>query len=38
VALNFGVQIPVNERDRFDSVLQMNLLWDFADGPFWQGW
>ncbi len=38
VALNFGVQIPVNERDRFDTVLQMNLLWDFADGPFWQGW
>jgi mono/diheme cytochrome c family protein len=38
VALNFGVQIPITERDRFDSVLQMNLLWDFADGPFWQGW
>lgn len=38
VALNIGVQIPVNERDRFDYVAQMNLLWDFADGPFWKGW
>lgn len=38
VALNVGVQIPVNERDRFDYVAQMNLLWDFADGPFWMGW
>jgi mono/diheme cytochrome c family protein len=38
VALNVGVQIPVNERDRYDYVAQMNLLWDFADGPFWKGW
>lgn len=38
VALNLGVQIPVNERDRFDYVGQMSLLWDFADGPFWKGW
>ncbi len=38
VALNIGVQIPVTDRDRFDYVAQMNLLWDFADGPFWQGW
>ena len=38
VALNLGVQIPVTERDRFEYVAQMNLLWDFADGPFWKGW
>ena len=38
VALNAGMQIPLNERDRFDYVGQINLLWDFADGPFWKGW
>ncbi|MDZ7825185.1 MAG: hypothetical protein U5R48_03055 [Gammaproteobacteria bacterium] len=38
VALNLGVEIPVNETDRFDYVAQMSLLWDFADGPFWMGW
>lgn len=38
VALNLGLQIPVTDRDRFDYVAQMNLLWDFADGPFWKGW
>lgn len=38
VALNIGLQIPVTERNRFDYVAQMNLLWDFADGPFWKGW
>ena len=36
-ALNFGVEVPVNETDRFDYVAQMNLLWDFADGPSWKG-
>lgn len=38
VALNTGVKIPINERDRFDYVGQISLLWDFADGPFWAGW
>ena len=38
IALNLGVEIPVNEADHFDSVAQMSLLWDFADKPLWMGW
>ncbi|HET7291137.1 MAG TPA: c-type cytochrome [Vicinamibacteria bacterium] len=32
-----GVQVPV--RPRSDPPrLELYLLWDFGDGPFWQGW
>ncbi len=32
-----GVEIPLNERE-YDFRLHFYLLWDFADGMFWQGW
>lgn len=38
VALNLGVELPLNERDRYDSRAYLDLIWDFADGPFWAGW
>lgn len=38
VAMNLGVEIPLNETDRFDYRGYMFLIWDFADGMFWEGW
>ena len=38
VALNLGLELPLNERDRYDYRAQMFLIWDFADGPFWKAW
>lgn len=38
VALNLGVEVPLNESDRFNYKGHIYLIWDFADGGFWQGW
>lgn len=38
VAVNLGVELPLNDTDRFDYRGYMFLIWDFADGPFWAGW
>lgn len=38
VALNLGVEVPINETNRFDWRGLVFLIWDFADGPFWAGW
>lgn len=37
VALNFGIEIPLSDQE-YDSRLHLTLLWDFADGGFFQGW
>lgn len=38
VALNAGVEVPLNERDRYDWRAYVFLIWDFADGGFFEGW
>ena len=38
VALNAGVEIPLNERDRYDWRAYVYLIWDFADGGFFEAW
>lgn len=32
-----GVELPLNDRT-YDFRLHFYLLWDFADGMFWEGW
>lgn len=38
VALNLGLELPLNQRERFDRRAYLNLIWDFADGGFFEGW
>ena len=38
VALNVGVELPLNERDRYDWRAYVYLIWDFADGGFFEAW
>ena len=38
IALNAGVELPVNDRDRYDWRAYIYLIWDFADGGFFEGW
>jgi mono/diheme cytochrome c family protein len=38
VALNVGVELPLNERDRYDWQAYVYLIWDFADGGFFEAW
>ena len=38
VALNAGVELPLNDRDRYDWRAYLYLIWDFADGGFFEGW
>jgi mono/diheme cytochrome c family protein len=37
VALNLGVEIPLSDQG-WDNRIYATLLWDFADGSFFQGW
>ncbi|MDJ0909843.1 MAG: cytochrome c [Woeseiaceae bacterium] len=37
VALNVGVEYPISGQD-WDERYYLTLLWDFADGSFFQGW
>jgi len=37
VALNLGVEWPLSDQD-YDYRAHLTLLWDFADGSFFQGW
>jgi mono/diheme cytochrome c family protein len=37
VALNLGVELPLSDQ-AWDQRIYMTLLWDFADGSFFQGW
>ncbi len=38
VALNLGLEVPLNDRDRYDWRAYVYLIWDFADGGFFEGW
>ncbi len=37
VALNLGIEVPLSSQD-WDQRYYALLLWDFADGSFFQGW
>jgi hypothetical protein len=37
VALNLGVELPLSDQ-AWDERVYVTLLWDFADGSFFQGW
>ncbi|MDJ0698571.1 MAG: cytochrome c [Woeseiaceae bacterium] len=37
VALNLGVELPLSDQS-WDYRAYLTLLWDFADGSFFQGW
>ena len=38
VAVNLGAELPLNDTGRFDWRGYAFLIWDFADGPFYEGW
>jgi len=38
IALNAGVELPLNDADRYDWRAYLYLIWDFADGGFFDGW
>ena len=38
IAINTGVELPINDRERYDWRAYMFLIWDFADGGFFEGW
>lgn len=38
IALNAGVEWPLNDDDRYDWQIYLYLIWDFADGGFFEGW
>lgn len=37
VSMNLGLEIPLSDQP-WDSNVYLTLLWDFADGSFFQGW
>ena len=39
IALNAGVELPLNDRDdRYDWRIYVYFIWDFADGGLFDGW
>jgi len=38
IALNAGVELPLNDRDRYDWRAYVYFIWDFADGGLLDGW
>ena len=38
IALNVGVELPLNDRDRYDWRTYVYFIWDFADGGLLEGW
>jgi len=38
IALNAGVEWPLNERDRYDWQAYVYFIWDYADGGLFEGW
>jgi len=38
IALNAGVEFPLNDRDRYDWRAYVYFIWDFADGGLFDGW
>jgi hypothetical protein len=38
IALNAGLELPLNEDDRYDWRAYVFFIWDFADGGLLEGW
>ncbi|MGK2926035.1 MAG: hypothetical protein ACSLE2_10470 [Lysobacterales bacterium] len=38
IALNAGLELPVNDTDRYDWRAYVYFIWDFADGGLFEGW
>ena len=38
IALNAGVEVPINDRERYDWRAYVYFIWDFADGGLLEGW
>jgi mono/diheme cytochrome c family protein len=38
IALNVGLELPLNDRDRYDWRAYVYFIWDFADGGLLEGW
>jgi mono/diheme cytochrome c family protein len=38
IALNAGVEFPLNDRERYDWRAYIYFIWDFADGGLTEGW
>ena len=38
IALNLGLELPVNESERYDWRAYVYFIWDFADGGLLEGW
>ncbi len=38
IALNVGVELPLNDTDRYDWRGYVYFIWDFADGGLLEGW
>jgi mono/diheme cytochrome c family protein len=38
IALNAGIEWPLNSTERFDRRVYLYFIWDFADGGLFEGW
>jgi len=38
IALNTGLELPLNDRERYDWRVYVYFIWDFADGGLFEGW
>jgi hypothetical protein len=38
IALNTGLELPLNDHDRYDWRAYVYFIWDFADGGLFEGW
>lgn len=38
IALNLGLELPVNDTERYDWQAYVFFIWDFADGGLLEGW
>ncbi len=38
IALNAGLELPLNDRERYDWRAYVYFIWDFADGGLFEGW
>ena len=38
IRVNAGYRTPINNRDNRTPQVMFYVLWDWADGKFWEGW
>ena len=38
IALNAGLELPLNDKDRYEWRAYFYFIWDFADGGLFEGW